>query len=166
MKKFLFIVFIALIAVFPAFSQKQASYEVYALKYATLAHPTPISQWVMNGPGKDSVDIFFMFWLIKGDNGKNILIDAGCHGDLQAAIEFGLTTYTRPDSVLLETGLKPADVTDIIITHPHWDHIDGINLFPNAQIWIQKEDYNYYVGLAWQKEGKHGGIVKADILYL
>ncbi|MEJ0102039.1 MAG: N-acyl homoserine lactonase family protein [Bacteroidota bacterium] len=166
MKKLFFVVSIALLAVFPAFSQKPVSYEVYALKYATLAHPTPISELVMNGPEKDSVVMFFMFWLVKGDNGKNILVDAGCSGNLQAAIDFGLTNAIRPDSVLLEIGLKPTDITDIIVTHPHWDHINGINLFPNAQIWIQKEDYNYYTGLAWQKDGKHGGIVKSDILYL
>jgi len=120
----------------------------------------------MNGPDKDSVEMFFMFWLIKGDNGKNILVDAGCSGSMQAAIDFGVTNAIRPDSVLLEIGVRPKDITDIIVTHPHWDHIDGINLFPDAQIWIQKEDFNYYTGPAWQKDGKHGGIVKSDILYL
>jgi glyoxylase-like metal-dependent hydrolase (beta-lactamase superfamily II) len=42
-------------------------------------------------------------------------------------------------------GLKPGDVTDIVISHIHWDHADGADLFPNARIWLQKEEYEYYV---------------------
>ncbi len=160
----------ALLAVFTscmcAFAQKNTGYEVYALKYAKLEHPTPISQWVFNGPDKDSVGIIFLFWLIKDNKGKNILVDAGCLKDLQEVKDFGLVQYTRPDSILLQTGLKATDITDIILTHPHWDHIDGIGLFPNAHIWIQKEDYNYFVGSAWQKDGNHGGFAKRDVIQL
>ena len=147
-------------------AQQNASYEIYAIKYAQLEHPTPMSQWVLNAPDKDSVDIVFAFWLIKDNKGRNILVDAGCSNDLQNAIDFGIYKFTRPDSVLLQTGLRATDITDIIISHPHWDHIDGINLFPNAHIWIQKEDYNYFVGQAWQKEGNHGGFARRDVLQL
>lgn len=31
--------------------------------------------------------------------------------------------------------------------------MDGVDLFPKAHVWIQKEDYNYFVGAAWQKDG-------------
>lgn len=147
-------------------AQKIPVYEIYALKYAMLATPSPISAWVKNGPDKDSVNIAFIFWLIKGNNGKNILVDAGCSNDLQAAVDFGVTKFTRPDSMLFQAGVKATDITDIIISHPHWDHIDGISLFPGAHIWIQKEDYEYFVGEAWQKSANHGGFVKRDILYL
>ena len=161
-----FILFLVLIWLSQAYSQQQPAYEVYALRYASLAAKTPISGWVLNGPEKDSVEICFMIWLIKGNNGKNILVDAGCDKNLPAAIDFGVTNYTRPDSVLLQLGLKASDITDIIITHPHWDHVDGINFFPGANVWIQKEDYNYFVSQAWQKNQKHGGFVKKDVLQL
>jgi len=149
-----------------ASAQKSPVYEIYALKYAILQNPTAVSVWASNAPEKDSLRIIFMFWLIKDNQGKNILVDAGCSNDMKEAIEFGLYKFTRPDSILMQTGLKAADITDIIITHPHWDHIDGINLFPKAHIWIQKEDYRYYVGEAWQKDGNHGGFAKRDVLQL
>ena len=141
-------------------------YQVYALKFASAGHPFPISDWVYNGPKNDSVNIDFMVWLIRGDNEKNILVDAGFQRDLmyiEDAKEFAIKNYTRPDSVLPKLGLKAEDITDIILSHPHWDHIDGIGLFPNARIWIQKEDYNYYVGVAWQKDGSSGGFEKRDV---
>src|SRR5438876_7673880 len=46
-------------------------------------------------------------------------------------------------------GLKAGDITDVIISHIHWDHADGFDLFPNAKIWIQKDEIEYYAGEAW-----------------
>lgn len=99
----------------------------------------------------------------QGDNGKNILVDAGFQNDIAEAKDFEVANYIRPDSVLAKLGLKPGDITDIILSHPHWDHIDGVGLFPNAHIWIQKEDYNYFVGAAWATDSTSGGFDKRDV---
>jgi len=32
------------------------------------------------------------------------------------------------------------------VSHIHWDHLDGADLFPRAKIWIQREEYDYYLG--------------------
>lgn len=163
MLKHVFCVLLLLVLLKSATAQQ---YNVYALKYATLAAPTPVTTWVNVAPEKDSVPIAFMFWLIKEDGGKTILLDAGCKMDLPNAIDFGLTNFIRPDSLLAQLNVAASEVTDIIISHPHWDHIDGIDLFKNAQVWMQKDDYNYYVSEGWQKENKPGGIAKRSILHL
>ena len=142
---------------------QQENYEVYAIRFAATGHPWAISDWVSKGPVKDSVNINFMVWLIKGKNGKNILLDAGFLPGLEDAKEFAVTHYLRPDSAILKLGVQPAAITDIIISHPHWDHIDGIDLFPNARVWMQKEDFIYCVSMAWQKEGNNGGLHQQDI---
>ena len=141
-------------------------YTVYALRFASMSHPSPISDWVDKGPQNDSVQINFMIWLIKGDHGRNILVDAGFQNDIPEAKAFDIVHYERPDSTLTKLGLQPGDITDIILSHPHWDHIDGVGLFPNAHIWIQKEDFNYFVGAAWQKDGHKGGFNKRDVRML
>lgn len=138
-------------------------YKVYAIRFASMAHPTAISMWADKGPDKDSVNIDFSIWLIKGDNGKNILVDAGFRNDIVEAKDFEVANYVRPDSALAKVGLKPGDITDIVLSHPHWDHIDGVSLFPNAHIWIQKEDYNYFVGAAWATDSTSGGFDKRDV---
>jgi glyoxylase-like metal-dependent hydrolase (beta-lactamase superfamily II) len=141
----------------------QPHYRVYAVRFASMDNALPLSYWVYKGPTTDSVHIDFMVWLIKGDNGRTILLDAGFHNDLPELKEFQPITYARPDSALATFGIRPTDITDIILSHPHWDHIDGIDLFPNAHIWMQKADYNYYVGGAWQKGGQPGGYAKRDV---
>jgi len=164
--KSIFLFTLLFFCISPAVWSQTEHYKVYALKFAAMAHPSPISDWADKGPQKDSVGIDFMIWLIKGDNGRNILLDAGFLKDIPEAKDFDLADYVRPDSVLSKLALKPGDITDIVLSHPHWDHIDGIGLFPNARIWIQKEDYNYYVGTAWQKDGHNGGFNKRDIRML
>lgn len=146
------------------FSQSP-KYEVYAVKFASSAYPFTVADWADKGP-KDPVKIDFMVWLIKGDNGKNILVDAGFLNDIPNAAEFKIVNYVRPDSALLPLGLSANDITDIIVSHPHWDHIDGLNLFPRAKIWMQQDDYGYFVGRAWQKDGEPGGFVQRDVRML
>ena len=147
-------------------AQPPVHYQVYALKFANMRSATPLSMWVDQGPQNDSVHIDFSIWLIKGDNGRNVLVDAGFQPDIVDSPdgkEFGIVNYQRPDSVLHKVGLTAGDITDIILSHPHWDHCDGIGLFPNAHVWIQKEDYNYFVGTAWQRGGESGGFYRRDV---
>jgi len=161
MKNIILFVLIALIASIKSWAQPE-KYEVYAVRFASSDTAWPVSMWVDKGPQKDSVNIDFMIWLIKG-NGRNILVDAGFLNDIPDAKEFDVVKYVRPDSALLTTGLKAADITDIILSHPHWDHIDGIDLFPNAQLWMQQNDFFYFIGPAWQKGGAHGGFNKREV---
>ena len=161
MKKLIPFILIVLLA--PLITSSQTvNYEVYALKFAESGNLLPISAVAMHGPNNDSVKIFFLVWLIKGDNGKNILVDAGFLNDTTAK-DFKIVNYIRPDSMLFKVDLRREDITDIILTHPHWDHMDGIDLFPNAHIWIQKEDYNYFAGAAWQSDGNNWGFNKRDV---
>jgi glyoxylase-like metal-dependent hydrolase (beta-lactamase superfamily II) len=140
-------------------------YEVYAIRYASMSHRVPTSDWADQAPQQDSVQIDFMFWLIRGE-GRNILVDAGFLADIEDAREFDVTRFVRPDSALFRIGLTAQEITDVILTHPHWDHIDGLGLFPQAHVWMQQEDYHYFTGGAWQKGGDHGGFAKRDVLML
>ena len=77
--------------------------------------------------------------------------------------QFKVDDFLSPDAAVTLAGAEPAAVTDIIVSHAHWDHIGGIDLFPNATIWIQRAEYEYYTGAAWQPGGRKGGIDAEDI---
>ena len=143
-----------------AFSQNN-TYEIYALKFGERTNKIPVSDAAVGASGSDSLNVCFMYWLLKG-NGKTILVDAGFKDDAEINPKF--ITYEQPDKMLEKINIKPADITDIIITHPHWDHIGGIDLYPGAHVWMQKEDYEYFVGAAWQEGGSNGGFNKKDVL--
>lgn len=161
MKNFTSLVYILFLSTQISIAQN-LDYKVYAVKFATSGYPFMVADWVAGGPKTQPLKIDFMVWLIIG-NGKNILVDAGFWKDMEDAKEFKLNSYQRPDSALMKLNLKAEDITDVILSHPHWDHVDGIGLFPNAQVWMQKEDYNYFVGGAWQKNANKGGYTPSNV---
>lgn len=156
MKKIFTSILMVLCISVSVFSQK-TNYEIYALKFGSVGQPIPLSYIVSDAPEKENITPVFIFWLIKGNNGKNILVDAGFLEEAKQSKSFNVKNYVRPDLLLSKLGVLAKDVTDIILTHAHWDHMGGIDLFPNAQVWIQKNDYDYFVGEAWQKDGNKGG---------
>jgi glyoxylase-like metal-dependent hydrolase (beta-lactamase superfamily II) len=136
------------------------SYDIYAIKFGERKNYVRIADQAIGYKGADSTKVFFMYWLLKGKyNGKVILVDAGFTKD--AAIDTNAITFTQPDKLLAGVNVKPEDITDIIITHPHWDHIGGIDLYPNAKVWIQEEDYTDFV--AKRKDPEALGFNKKDI---
>ena len=150
-------------AVLPALAQSKPRYEVYALRYATLPD-FPVADLVAGADKARKLDIAMLIWLVRG-NGKNILVDTGFYRP-QFFKDWNVKDFTKPSEMLQRVGLKPEDITDVIITHLHWDHADGLDLFPNAKIWIQKDELQYYAGEAWQSRRTHGGIDPEDVLAL
>jgi len=135
-------------------------YSIQAIRYASGVN-FPAAALVMGAPKGEKIDIAMVLWLIRG-NGRNILFDTGFH---RAAWfeKFPATEYIRPDEAVKLTGVQPEEVTDVIISHAHWDHMGGIDLFPKATVWIQKQEFAYYTGDAWQAGGRHGGIDPEDV---
>ena len=147
-------------------AQPKPAYEIYAIRYATLKD-FAVSGLVAGADKSRKMDIAMMFWLIKG-GGRNILFDCGFYRD-QFMRQWHPVDYEKPSLALQRAGLKPEDITDVVISHIHWDHADGFDLFPKAKIWIQKEELEYYAGEAWQGHRRTAadpddilGLVKAN----
>jgi glyoxylase-like metal-dependent hydrolase (beta-lactamase superfamily II) len=136
------------------------AYSIDAIRYATIPN-FPLASLIPGAPADQKIDIAMVVWLIRG-GGHTILFDSGFHRQ-KYMDQFHPTDFLSPDKAVQEASVDPASVTDIIISHAHWDHMDGIDLFPAATIWIQKAEYEYYTGAAWQAGGRHGGIEPEDV---
>ena len=160
MKRFLLAAILA--AAVPAFLAIASTpeYSIRAIRYAT-APDFPLSEMVIGGPKDQKIDVAMVIWLIRG-GGHTILFDSGYHRDTFLK-DFAMKDYLRPDEAVKTAGVQPDAVTDIVISHAHWDHLGGIDLFPKAIVWIQKEEYRYYTTDAWQAGGNHDGIDPGDI---
>ncbi|UCC73650.1 MAG: N-acyl homoserine lactonase family protein [Gemmatimonadota bacterium] len=141
------------------------TFEVYAISFANMGD-RPLSAFVSEGDSTETTQVHCMMWLLKGSNGRSVLVDAGFQPDVPSATGSATKEYIRPDQAMLSFGIRPEEIDDIIITHMHWDHVDGVDLFPNAEVWVQKAEFEYYVGDAWQTGGTHRGIESRDVLKL
>jgi glyoxylase-like metal-dependent hydrolase (beta-lactamase superfamily II) len=119
-------------------------WQVYALRYATIpAFPT--RALVARADSTRKSDIAMMFWLLEGPAGRRVLVDAGFYR--QKFIDsWKPAEYVRPSDLVQRFGIAPDSITDVIVSHIHWDHVDGADLFPQARVWIQRAEYEYYVG--------------------
>jgi glyoxylase-like metal-dependent hydrolase (beta-lactamase superfamily II) len=138
-------------------------YGIEAIRFGTIP-AFPVASLVMGAPKDERMDVALVVWLIRG-GGRTILFDSGFHRP--SWIErFKVTDFVRPDEAVRLAGVEPQQVTDLVISHAHWDHMGGLELFPNATVWIQRAEFEYYTGSAWQEGGRKGGIDVEDLVLL
>jgi len=101
-------------------------YSIQAIRYAS-SPDVPVAELVVGGPKDEKVEIAMVVWLIRG-GGRTILFDSGFHRDTFVK-DFPMKDYLRPDKAVETAGVRPEDVTDVVISHAHWDHMGGIDLF-------------------------------------
>ena len=89
------------------------------------------------GASNKYLPISFIIYLIKTDS-HTILVAAGC--DTMPGFE--MKNYYRPVDVLAKHGVSAEEITDVVITHAHHDHIEAVHYFKNAIIYIQQEEYD------------------------
>jgi glyoxylase-like metal-dependent hydrolase (beta-lactamase superfamily II) len=125
-------------------------YEIYAFKYA-INPAVPKSIFIFGGglDGEVLKNIPYSYWVIVG-NGKKIAFDTG-YSDVESAKKRGFVNYQSPKEMLSKINLKPEEITDVVISHMHWDHAGNVPAFANAEkIWIQREEFEFTTGRGLQ----------------
>jgi len=135
------------------------AYEVYAVRFADVSYS--VANLVAGAERGRSIDIAFTIWVARDPaSSRIVLVDAGFYRDTFLQ-QWHPNHFVKPSDALTQgLGIAPDAVTDIIVSHSHWDHADGVDLFPRAKVWIQKEEYEYYVGA--NGEVLHRGGVDAE----
>jgi glyoxylase-like metal-dependent hydrolase (beta-lactamase superfamily II) len=116
-------------------------YEIYAVKYAgPLISSVAMVCW--NTDWDKKIERNYYVWVIKG-NGETLIVDCGVAPSL--AKERGISGYVNPIEALARIGIEGSQVKKVIITHVNFDHISGIELFPNATFYIQEKEFNFWI---------------------
>jgi glyoxylase-like metal-dependent hydrolase (beta-lactamase superfamily II) len=119
----------------------QLGYQVYAVKYGELVG-FPVRGLVLGADSSRTIDATLMFWVLVSPT-KRILVDAGFYRE-EFLKSWNVRGFVKPSAAMAKLQIKPDEVTDIIITHLHWDHADGADLFPYAKVWVQRAEYEHY----------------------
>ncbi|MCC6927692.1 MAG: N-acyl homoserine lactonase family protein [Gemmatimonadaceae bacterium] len=119
-------------------------WEAFAVRFATLPG-FPVRALIAGSDSARRLDIAMMVWPLRAPDGDIVLVDAGFTRD-KFIRQWKPTAYVTPDSALRRAGFDPARVSDIVVSHIHWDHADGVERFPRARIWLQRAEFEHYVG--------------------
>ncbi len=120
-----------------------ADYSIWLLEFCNIpAHP---ARAIYTGYYAEGESFYFpeSVTLLKGDR-KNILVDCGVNWSNPAmaafAEQYSIVNRRNTDDMLREIGVAPEDIDAIILTHAHFDHMGALSLFPNAQVYLQRDE--------------------------
>lgn len=127
---------------------KNNEWKITIIEYGVFAN-TPrgqniyLSHWEKNG-ADILTDNSANVTLVQG-YGHNIIFDTGYYDEVRFARDGGAGVL-RASEYLAAVGLKPEDIDTVILSHLHYDHCDNVELFPNAKVYVGRDEYE-----GWKK---------------
>lgn len=118
-------------------------WDIYCVKYADRNARTRANSFLFddNHDAPHAMDYFI--WVLRR-GAELILVDTG-YDDAEGRVR-GRPIRMDPLEALAPLGIAPEDVTQIIVTHLHYDHAGGLHLFPNAKLHLQQAEMAYATG--------------------
>ena len=119
-------------------------YEVHALHYASFDGRTRRETFL----GVDDHDaapmpVAYYVWVIR-NAARTVVVDTGF--DHAEGSRRGRALRCLPRDALATLGIDAATVTDVVITHLHYDHAGTVGDFPRARIHLQEAEMSFATG--------------------
>ena len=104
---------------------------------------TTRAQFLYRDSSSDPLTMGFYFWVVVSPDGP-IVVDCG-FGPGEAERR-SVERYRDRRELLAACGVVPNDVRYVFVTHLHYDHWAGYELFPNATFFIQAREIEFWRG--------------------
>lgn len=108
------------------------------------------------GDASKPVPISLLFHMVRMP-GRIVLVDAGCNSF--SIFGRAATVFVKPADLLRRRGIRPEDVTDVLVSHHHSDHMEGVVSFPNARVVLHRAEAKLGAGYL---KGRKGEVVEFD----
>lgn len=123
-----------------------SEYSIWVLEYSH-APEYAISGLLYGEHNRGTVNLPYAYVVLKSAE-RVVMVDVGYNYSKYGktlADRFGVVGWQPPATVLAEVGLKPEDVTDVIVTHAHFDHFGNVQDFPNAIFHMQEREFTQWL---------------------
>ncbi len=118
-------------------------FEITALRYAHLGNRRPDENFIVSDPHEHASDLDYFVWVVRRSDAC-YLVDTGFGPE--AAEKRGRTLLRSPIASLSMLGIDPACLTDVILTHMHYDHAGNLGQLPQARFHLQDREAAYATG--------------------
>ncbi|MGR7993938.1 N-acyl homoserine lactonase family protein [Xanthobacter sp. ZOL 2024] len=117
-------------------------YTVYALQYASRAGRRA-DNFIGGDPHDGPMPLAYYVWAVVGPE-RTFVVDTGFTAEVAARRQ---RDFLRcPVEALRLVGIAPEEVTDVILTHLHYDHVGNFDRFPKATFHLHEAEMHYAVG--------------------
>jgi len=141
-------------------------YEILAVRYGVFNSTRGEHFYRYGAYGLPDGDLLmdYFFWVIRDDR-STILVDTGYH---PRAIESrpGRECLIPPVDALRRLGIEPEMVSDVIVTHLHFDHIGNLDAFPRAKFTVQQAELDFWTGPYGTKPASAASVEASEISFL
>ncbi len=123
-----------------------SDYSIWVLEYSFVRN-YHISGIIYGAHNEGFRKLPYCYVLIKNKD-HVAMVDVGYNNKDYGAImanNFGVDNWHSPKDVLAQCGVTPEDVSTVFVTHAHFDHLGGIDDFPNATFYIQELELSKWV---------------------
>ncbi len=135
------------------------TYELYAIRYGR--HERKAAENFIGGDDHDTdMPLDYFVWAIVGER-QTFVLDTGF--DPEVARRRGRQNIRPIEEGLKVVGVDPATVTDVIISHMHYDHAGNIGAFPNARFHLQDAEMAYCTGRCMCHQVMRGAFEAQDV---
>jgi glyoxylase-like metal-dependent hydrolase (beta-lactamase superfamily II) len=123
-----------------------SAYSIWVMEYAYVPQQAT-SLFIYGAHNQGHRKMPYGYIVIKGQ-GRTMMVDVGynheAHGKVLAE-SYGVEGWQSPRTVLAECGVTPEEVSTIVLTHAHFDHMGNLAAFPNATFYIQERELSKWV---------------------
>lgn len=118
-------------------------YEIYALRYASMARTRGDNFISGADPHDGAMPMDFYVWLIRSPQ-RTVLVDTGFNE--AAARVRGRKLIRCPIEALGSLRVSGQEIEDVVLTHLHYDHAGNLDKLPNARFHLQDAEMEYATG--------------------
>ncbi|MGH1447170.1 MAG: N-acyl homoserine lactonase family protein [Cognatishimia sp.] len=118
-------------------------WQVFSVKYADRNTRTRRDSFIFDDNHDAPHNMDYFVWVLRKGN-KTILVDTGY--DEAEATRRDRPILMDPREALKPLGIHPEAITDVIVTHLHYDHAGGLHMFPNATLHMQAAEMAFATG--------------------
>lgn len=123
----------------------ESPYEVLAVRYGGLRarRGELFYRFETYGEPDAEVEMAYYFWVLRRP-GETVLVDTGF--DVAAGARRGRTCLVPPVEALRSVGVEPEEVSTVVVTHFHYDHIGNLDAYPAAELIVPRRELEFWTG--------------------
>jgi len=118
-------------------------FQVFAIRYGHLGNRHPGQSYILADPHEYGPDLDYFIWVVRRSDGM-FVVDTGFSAE--SAIRRKREQLRHPVDALRLLDIDPEKVSNVILTHLHYDHAGNLDQFPAARFHVQDREVAYATG--------------------
>lgn len=139
-----------------------AGFRVFAIRYAHRDGVAATEVFHHATPADEPRAMAYYIWLVTGPAGT-FLVDTGFGGEVARIRDREECLRGDPLDALRALDVSPEELSEVVLTHLHFDHCGELGRFPRARFWVQRREMAFWTGPGASRPSFRRVVMSQDI---